>query len=166
MNSVEFCKIMNFDHFVHAIHDGEWMILPLQNIQYSKWTFWEFHITIEWDQTLSAYMMTVSYHSKSRSRSDKAEIGRIRPNSAEICADVAPMCFAYNLNLDECYHFLSVIQLLGKYLNEIKRLLHICWLSVIILNQDLHQTRPNSAEFCQNLRRCCAHLCVLHAIYT
>ena len=92
--------------------------------------------------------------------------GRIRPNSAEICADVAPMCFAYNLNLVECYHFLSVIQLLGKYLNEIKRLLHICWLSVIILNQDLHQTRPNSAEFCQNLPICCAHLCVLHAIYT
>ena len=25
--------------------------------------------------------------------------GRIRPNSAEICAYIAPMCFAYNLNI-------------------------------------------------------------------
>ena len=48
-----------------------------------------------------------------QTRPNSAEFGRILPKSAEICADVAPMCFAYNLNLDECYHFLSVIQLRG-----------------------------------------------------
>ena len=45
------------------------------------------------------YMLIDSYHSQSSSTSDKAEFGRIRPNSAEICAYIAPMCFAYNLNI-------------------------------------------------------------------
>ena len=107
MASLEFCKNLNFDHFFHALHDGEWMIWPLQNILHLQSWISRHYYPFSYDNSMGSNAFCINVDSQS-SFSIKILIrqGRIRRILRRFCTYV--FCI-YNLHLVHCYHFLTLI---------------------------------------------------------